>query len=106
VTESPSDRARGTVLATHPASGQVVPAGTAVDLVLSAGPPELAMPDVVGNDVAVARSTLEQLGLAVGEIQYDSTSASPPGRVVHQQPAAGAAVPPGAPVILTVSGRP
>ena len=106
VTESPSDQARGTVLATRPATGQVVPSGTSVDLVLSAGPAELTMPDIVGNELTAARSTLEQLGLTVGEVQYDSTSASPPGHVVQQQPAAGATIAPGAAVLLRVSGRP
>lgn len=106
VTESPSDRARGTVLATRPAARQVVPAGTAIDLVLSAGPSQLSMPDVVGQELAQARGTLEQLGLAVAEVQYDSTSSSPAGRVIQQHPAAGGAVAPGAAVTLRVAGKP
>jgi serine/threonine-protein kinase len=106
VTESPSDRARGTVLATRPAVGQVVPAGTAVDLVLSSGPAQLTMPDVVGQALAEVRGTLEQLGLVVGSVQYDSTSTSPSGRVIQQDPSAGSLVPPGTPVTLRVSGQP
>jgi serine/threonine-protein kinase len=106
VTESPSDRARGTVLATRPAVGQVVPAGTAVDLVLSSGPAQLSMPDVVGQALAEVRGTLEQLGLVVGDVQYDSTSASAAGRIIQQEPAPGSLVPPGTSVTLRVAGKP
>jgi len=106
VTERADDHARGTIILSQPAVGQVVPTGTAVDLVLSAGPTELSMPDVIGRNLAEARSTLEQLGLAVGEVAYDSTSAAPTGQVLEQTPAAGTQILPGATVILRVSGKP
>jgi eukaryotic-like serine/threonine-protein kinase len=105
VTEHADDHARGTVISTQPGVGQVVPVGTAVDLVLSAGPAELSMPDVVGRDLSEAKSTLEQLGLAVGAVAYDSTSTAPNGQVLEQTPAAGAQVAPGATVTLRVSGK-
>jgi serine/threonine-protein kinase len=106
ITEQSDAHARGTILDSRPAVGQVVPAGTAVDLVLSAGPAELSMPDVIGRDIAEARSTLEQLGLAVGEVAYDSTSVAPNGQVLEQNPAAGTQIAPGATVTLRVSGKP
>ena len=106
VTEHADDHARGTVISTQPTTGQVVPAGTAVDLVLSAGPAELSVPDVVGRDLSEAKSTLEQLGLAVGEVAYDSTSTAPNGRVLEQTPAAGTQIAPGATITLRVSGKP
>jgi serine/threonine-protein kinase len=105
VTERASDHARGTVLSTRPAVGQIVPAGTAVDLEVSLGPAELSMPDVVGHDLSEARSTLEQLGLTIGDVTYDSTSTFPSGRVLQQTPVAGAAVLPRTPVSLRVSGK-
>jgi serine/threonine-protein kinase len=106
VLEQESDRARGTVLSTQPRPGQVVPAGTAVDLVVSAGPPELSMPDVVGRDLQDAKSALEQLGLVVSDVTYDSLSTARQGQVLEQQPTAGPAVTRGAPVTLHVSGKP
>lgn len=106
VDERPGAEARGTVLEAEPRPGQVVPEGSAIDLVVSAGPAELLMPDVVGRSAAEARGTLEQLGLVVGTVDTDSASTLPSGVVLSQIPAAGAAVAPGTSVFLRVSGRP
>lgn len=105
VTEQPSDTARGTVLDATPAAGANVPPGTKVALVVSAGPHELSLPDVVGRDLAMARGTLEQLGLTA-VIEYDSLSSLPRGTVVAQAPAAGASITGGTAVTLRVSGKP
>ncbi|MEO6446881.1 MAG: PASTA domain-containing protein [Gemmatimonadaceae bacterium] len=105
VEEQSSDAVRGEVLDSRPGSGQVVPRGTRVDLVVSAGPAELVMPDVVGRDVTSARSLLELLGLALDEPAYDTLSTLPVGTVVAQSPAAGSPVSVGAAVALRVAGR-
>lgn len=106
LTERPSSEARGLVLESVPAAGQVVPEGSTIDLVVSAGPLELTMPDVVGRSTAEAHATLEQLGLVVGATETDSASTLPAGVVISQIPAAGSPVAPGATVILRISGRP
>jgi serine/threonine-protein kinase len=106
VIERPGTEARGTVLSSQPEAGQQVPEGTPVELVVSAGPSELLMPDVVGRELFEVRATLEQLGLRIGETQYDSTSAFPTGLVVAQTPPAGSAVTANALITLRVSGRP
>lgn len=106
VVERPGDEARGTVVSSQPAAGQQVPQGTPVELVVSAGPSELRMPDVVGRELFEVRATLEQLGLRISETQYDSTSALPVGLVVSQVPAAGSPVTATAPITIRVSGRP
>ena len=106
VIERPGPDARGTVMSSQPAPGQQVPQGTPVELVVSAGPSELLMPDVVGRELFEVRSTLEQLGLRIGETQYDSTSALPTGLVVSQLPSAGSAVTAASFITSRVSGRP
>ncbi len=106
VVERPGPEARGTVLSTDPDAGQVVAQGTAIQLVLSAGPSELLMPDVTGRELYQVRATLEQLGLQIGETQYDSTSVLPAGLVIAQVPAAGTPVTPSELITLRVSGRP
>jgi beta-lactam-binding protein with PASTA domain len=106
VVERPGREARGTVLSSQPEAGQQVPQGTPVELVVSAGPSELLMPDVVGRELFEVRNTLEQLGLRIGETQYDSTSALPPGLVVSQVPVAGAPVTAADLITIRVSGRP
>lgn len=106
VTEQPGDEPRGTVLRLRPDAGQVVPTGTTVDLVVSGGPAELFMPDVLGRELAEAKIMLEQLGVTLAPFQYDSASTQPRGSVVSQSPAAGASLPPGTSVILRVAGKP
>lgn len=106
VVERPGPEARGTVVSSTPEVGQQIPQGTPVDLVVSAGPSELLMPDVVGRELFEVRSTLEQLGLKIGETTYDSTSALPNGLVVSQVPSAGSAVTAGVFISIRVSGRP
>jgi len=106
VVEKPGPEARGTVLSSAPEGGQQVPQGTPVELVVSAGPSELRMPDVVGRELFEVRATLEQLGLKIGAIEYDSTSALPTGLVVWQTPSAGLAVTAGVQISIRISGRP
>ena len=106
VIERPGPEARGTVMSTQPEEGQQVPQGSPVELVVSAGPSELLMPDVVGRELFEVRATLEQLGLRIGETQYDSTSALPTGLVVSQLPSAGSPVTASSLITIRVSGRP
>jgi len=106
IVEQSSDSARGVVLGSNPSEGQVVPQGTRVDLVVSGGPSQLTMPDVVGQDIESASALLTQLGLAMAPVEYDSTSSQPRRMVIAQTPAAGAAVPAGTAVALRVAGAP
>jgi serine/threonine-protein kinase len=106
VVDRPSREARGTVLSSQPEAGQQVPQGTPVELVVSAGPSELLMPDLVGRELFEVRTTLEQLGLKIGDTQYDSTSALPSGLVVSQMPVAGSPVTAADLISIRVSGRP
>jgi beta-lactam-binding protein with PASTA domain len=106
VSEQDADSARGTVLSLSPAAGVTVPRGTRINATLSAGPGELLLPDVVGRDLAGARGLLEQLGLQLAPLAYDSVSTLRAGTVIAQTPAAGAQVARGSVITLRVSGRP
>jgi beta-lactam-binding protein with PASTA domain len=106
VVERPGNEARGTVLSTEPGAGQQVPEGAPVAMVVSAGPTELLMPDVVGRELYEVRAMLEQLGLRVSETMYDSTSVMPAGLVISQVPPAGSAVTASNLITIRVSGRP
>jgi serine/threonine-protein kinase len=106
VTEQAADTVRGIVLSSTPASGQLVPLGTRVAIAMSAGPAELSMPDVVGSSGDAARGMLEQLGLAIAPLEYDSLSSLPSGTIVSQVPAAGASIASGSTVTLRIAGKP
>ena len=104
VTQRESGSARGAVIETLPAAGQVVAPSTPVQLVVSNGPPLVSTPDVVGQNLGAARSMLEQIGLRVGEMTVDSLALGPSQTVLAQSPAGGASVRAGTRVSLTISG--
>lgn len=86
--EFSDDVARGRVISQRPEKGTELQPGNTVTIVVSKGPPEFPMPDVVGmsKDAAVARLT--SLGLEV-----DVVLVKPDGsKVVFQEPAVGATV--------------
>jgi serine/threonine-protein kinase len=105
VLESPSQSARGVVLSSDPPAGTRVAVASAVDLVVSRGPAAVEVPDVVGQSYSDARNRITQLGLAVGKVTIDSTSALQPNSVVSQTPSSGRTVAPGTPVNLTIAGH-
>jgi len=102
MTESPSDSvAKGMVITQSPVAGTVVPEGTKVLLVISKGPStsgeNVTLPNVIDDLLEDATAQLEALGLVVRV--YPSGGA---GSVVAMSPSAGASVPVGSVVILTV----
>ncbi len=106
VEEQPGDAARGQVIDSKPGADVVVPLGTRIDLVVSGGPAELTMPDMIGRDLQTARGLLEQVGLTMNPVTFDSISTLPPGTVITQIPSAGSPVAAGTAVTLQVAGKP
>jgi len=92
---------KGIVLAQSPKDGKTVQPGTQVVLVVSNGPPGVAMPDVVGLAAADAIKSLSARKLAPTLQQKASTEA--PGTVLAQQPKAGTRAKPGTKVVLQVA---
>jgi beta-lactam-binding protein with PASTA domain len=80
-------RPKGIVVAQAPAAGKSVQQGTKVKLVVSNGPPGVAMPDVTGLAAADAVRALQARGLQPKLQQI--ASSQPPGTVVGQSPKAG-----------------
>lgn len=100
-----SDQPVGTVIASQPAGGAGAAVPSVVQLVLSAGPATIAVPDLTGRTIVEARVLLEQLGLALGDVTIlNSGGAGDQASVVQQNPAAGTLVPLGARVTVSVSG--
>jgi len=97
-----SDEVRkGIALRTVPREGTEVTRGTRVRLLVSQGPEQVTVPEVVGlsRDSAEARLRDEGLGAAVQEEESDE----PEGEVIAQSPGGGTAVDRGATVTITVS---
>jgi serine/threonine-protein kinase len=97
--------ASGSVIGTRPAAGTVVDKGTEVALLVSKGKAKVKVPDVMGLDSATAQSDLKQAGLGVTVVKKVSKSQKA-GTVIAQDPGAGASVPKGSVVALTVAKKP
>jgi hypothetical protein len=95
----------GLAIAQSPAPGARVADGANISVVLSAGPPPVHVPGVVGQQAGAAEGTLVGSGL-----RYHAAPVSAPGsatgQVLHQSPAAEATVPRGSTVTLSVVEAP
>ena len=104
--QSSSTVASGIVISQSPVVGTVVNPGARVNLVVSSGPPQVAVPNVVGQTQAAATTTLTGAGLVVGTVTQQSSSTVASGTVISQSPAAGSQAAAGSSVGLVVSSGP
>lgn len=106
-----SERAEGRVLGVNPKPGTQLHVRSAVELLLSAGPPVVVVPTVAVPDLTnlpepEARAALRSAGLRLGEVDYAPDSDVPLGGIASQSPAAGDSVRAGTSVRVTISGSP
>jgi eukaryotic-like serine/threonine-protein kinase len=92
----------GRVIRTSPAAGASVDRGSNVTLVVSSGPKQVGVPDVVGLTKQEAQQTLGNQGFQFTSTEQGSDSADP-GTVLSQTPAAGAKAAPGSAVALVIA---
>lgn len=95
-----SQKPRNVVVAQTPGASRTLARGELVTLEVSKGPKALPVPDVVGQSVADALSTLQTQGFGARVVRVPN--AAPAGQVVAQHPKAGATAQPRA-VRLNVS---
>jgi serine/threonine-protein kinase len=97
-------RDEGTILGLRPEVGKPAPVGGIVELLISAGPPSVMVPNVVGLMPADARARLQAGGLSMGRVSYDPSSADSAGIIIAQAPAAGDSLRMGSGVRVTLAG--
>jgi len=98
----PSDTVpAGDVTRTVPPGGSLADRGSTVKLYVSAGPGQVTVPTVVGQDQAGAQATLANSGLKVSAVTQESDQ--PAGTVLSQDPSAGATVDKGSTVTIVVA---
>jgi serine/threonine-protein kinase len=100
-----SPRREGRVVGTIPAAGSRVPVPSAVRLLVSAGPPKVVTPRLVGLPQEQAAALLETAGLELGEPEREYHPELEAGIVLAQRPAAGDTVPQGSGVHVVVSSH-
>ena len=66
-----------------------------MNLVVSLGPANVTVPDVVGQVQAAAEGAITGASLTVGTVTTANSPTVPAGSVISQDPAAGASVAPG-----------
>ena len=96
----------GAVIRTSPPAGTEAETGSNVEIFVSSGIEELAVPPVVGQDIAEARAEIEAAGLTVGTIEPRPDPDFEMDVVIEQNPGAGVEVGTGTPVNLVVSTGP
>jgi beta-lactam-binding protein with PASTA domain len=102
--ERPSDSfPAGTVIWQDPPPETVLQPNTIVQLIVSAGPVLVAVPDVIGLNVTQASKILAAAGVRVGAVDSSSAGGSEPGVVLATRPAAGVGRARGSTVALVVS---
>ena len=97
----------GSVVRQTPPAGSRLPVDSVVTLVISRGPVQTEMPNLVGRPLPDARRMLEERGLVIAHIRTVTSVDQDPGTVVEQAPSAGVKIRPGqAAITVTVTVRP
>jgi serine/threonine-protein kinase len=99
--EASSEVQEGQVIGSEPGAGSEAPPNATITLVVSSGPGQVGVPNVVGLSEENARAQLEAAGLAVNTRDQDTTDPGQDGRVLSQSPAGGQ-VEPGSTVNLVI----
>ncbi|KUL39276.1 Stk1 family PASTA domain-containing Ser/Thr kinase [Streptomyces regalis] len=94
---------RGTVISTDPETGARIRHNDSVNLVISAGPETVKVPDLQGYPLAKAKSELKESGLEPGMVTREFSDDVTRGSVISVDPATGTKVRSGSAVALTVS---
>ena len=105
--QSSSTVATGNITKQDPASGSSVAEGSAINLVLSSGPPILTTaPNLEGLNQAAAATEVTGAKLMVGTLTQQSSNTVTAGNVISQNPASGTTLTQASPVNLVISSGP
>lgn len=96
----------GKVIETVPPSDSMVVAGDQVTIVVSLGPEQAVIPNLLGMTVDQARKALKDAGLEIGKISYDSSNTYPVDQITFQSETANTKATSGTRVDVIVSTGP
>jgi eukaryotic-like serine/threonine-protein kinase len=102
----PSNKEEDEVLAQDPAGEEEADEGSTVTVVVSGGPRQTTVPDVVDVPQAEAEELLDEEGLRVGSVTPGASDEVEPGNVISSDPPADTRVDRGTKVDLIVSSGP
>jgi serine/threonine-protein kinase len=102
-TQPSATASQGIVIGTEPPAGTELQLGSAVSVLVSSGPLQVRVPNVVGQSRTAAEAALTNAGLEVGTVSTQASSAQPAGNVLSQSPRGGLSVRAGSKVNLSVA---
>jgi len=103
VSTATNDAVKGTVTDQNPLPGEQVPAKTKVNITVSSGPGEVAVPDVSGFNIDSAVAAIRTAGLVPGQVESVDDPTVTKGKVIETAPAANKSVAVGSVVTIKAS---
>ncbi len=94
---------RGQICSQHPLPDSKVLQHSAVNVVLSSGPPRVSVPTCAGMKLQDYTILLTKQKLTLGKLSYASRPGIQPGHIISCDPKAGTVVKPGATITATVA---
>ena len=92
---------QGLIISQSPAPEEEAPAGSAVDVVVSSGPETVEVPNVICDDLEVARDKIRGAGLKLKRGTPENSDVCPdPGTIARTDPVEGELVRPGSTVMV------
>jgi serine/threonine-protein kinase len=105
VSESQNLKAAGRVLGTEPRTGATLPVTATVRLLVSVGPPMVAVPSLLGQNESQLATLLDGAGLRLGEARHVFDFDTPVGAVLSQNPSPGDSARMGSTVNVVIATR-
>jgi beta-lactam-binding protein with PASTA domain len=99
-TEASKSVAQGKVVRTDPPANEQADEGSTITMVVSSGPEQATVPNVMGKSADDARRDIEAAGLVYKEGSPAPSNASDDGKVVAQTPSGGVRADPGSTVTV------
>jgi beta-lactam-binding protein with PASTA domain len=93
----------GSIVSQLPSAGTPIKMGQHVDVLVSLGPKNVAVPEVVGSSLRAAEITAVQRGLTLGDVAQIHSARGAAGEIIAQDPPAASAAARGPAVNLLVS---
>ena len=103
VSTATNEAAKGTVTDQNPRPGEQVPAKTKVNITVSSGPGEVAVPDVSDYNIDSAVAAIRTAGLVPGQVESVDDPTVTKGKVIETVPAANKSVAVGSVVTIKAS---
>lgn len=99
--EASGEVEQGLIISQSPAPEEEAPAGSAVDVVVSSGPETVEVPNVICDDLEVARGKIRGAGLKLKRGTPENSDVCPdPGTIARTDPVEGEPVRPGSTVMV------